>query len=534
MRSRQNIWQPAIPLLILGLILLVIPGLLQKGQAQSAQARGLPPIHWPDVSKLEPEVRDQLTGLEKSLTAAINKPDTTDAALSESLGEAGKIYHAYSLTLPARECYLNAALLAPKDFRWPYLLAKIDQQDGRLDEAIRRFQEASVLNPDYVAVELNLGNIYLETNVSAKAEASFKKVLGREAGNAVALYGLGQLALSQRNYPEAISYFEKALQLVPGANRIHYSLGLAYRGAGDLAKAEAHLVKRGAVGVRVTDPIFDQLPELIEGERIHLGRGRTALEAKRFADAADEFRKAIAAKPDSRAAHLNLATTLVQMNDLNAAITEFRTVLRLEPDNANAHFNLAIVLATQNEDRAAIEELQALLKSNPEDLSARLFLARELLKLERGDEALSEFLRVADADMGNEEAVLQSVALLGRAKQHARALNLLEKSHARFPQNIDTSATLAFLLATSPQNDLRAGTRSLSLAQEVYKTTGLPQHGAIVTLALAELGRCAEATVWQRQMIALAEQKQQTDLAAKLRSDLKNYETKDSCRPVGQ
>ena len=101
--------------------------------------------------------------------------------------------------------------------------------------------------------------------------------------------------------------------------------------------------------------------------------------------------------------------------------------------------------------------------------------------------------------------MLQSVALLERAKQHARALNLLEKSHARFPQNIDTAATLAFLLATSPQNDLRSGTRSLRFAQG-YKTTGLPQHGVIVTLALAELGRCAEAAVWQRQMIALAEQ----------------------------
>jgi tetratricopeptide (TPR) repeat protein len=321
---------------------------------------------------------------------------------------------------------------------------------------------------------------------------------------------------------------------VPAANRIHYSLGIAYRGAGDLAKAEAHLARRGAIGVRVTDPTFDQLPELIEGERIHLVRGRTALEAKRFADAAGEFRKAIAAKPDSGAAHLNLATTLVQLNDLNAAVAEFRTVLRLDPENANAHFNLAIVMATQNEDRAAIEELKALLKSNPEDLSARIFLARELLKLERGDEALAEFLRVAEADVSNEEAVLQSVALLGRAKQHARALNLLEKSYARFPQNIDTTATLAFLLATSPKNDLRAGARSLSLAQEVYKTTGLPQHGAIVTLALAELGRCAEAAVWQRQMIALADQKQQTDLAAKLRSDLKIYEAKDSCRPAGQ
>jgi tetratricopeptide (TPR) repeat protein len=530
-RSAQNIWQPAIPLLTLGLILLLVPGPLHRGQAQSAQARGLPPIHWPDVSKLEPEVRDQLTGLEKSLTAAINKPDATDAAVAENLGEAGKIYHAYSLTLPARECYLNAALLAPKDFRWPYLLAKIDQQDGRMDDAIRRFQEAAVLNPDYVAVELNLGNIYLETNVSAKAEASFKKVLAREPVNAAALYGLGQLALSQRNYTEAVNYFEKALQQAPGANRIHYSLALAYRGAGDLAKAEAHLAKRGTVGIRVADPLFDQLPDLIEGERLHLVRGRTALAAQRLADAAGEFRKAIAAKPDSVAGHLNLGTTLVQMNDLSGAVTEFRTVLRLDPENVNAHFNLAIVLATQNDHRAAIQELQAILKSNPEDLSARLFLAKEFLNAERGDEALAEFLRVAQADPDNEEAVLQAAMLLSRARQYANALNLLEKSHTRNPQKTDTSATLAYLLAASPQNDLRAGARALPLAQEVFQTTGLAQHGAIVALALAELGRCAEAAEWQQRMIALAEQKQQKDLAAKLRSDLKNYETKASCRP---
>src|SRR6185436_6953525 len=132
----------------------------------------------------------------------------------------------------------------------------------------------------------------------------------------------------------------------PGANRIHYSLALAYRGAGDLARAEANLAKRGPVGIRVADPLFDQLPDLIEGERLHLVRGQTALAAKRLGDAAGEFRKAIAAKPDSVAAHLNLATTLVQMNDLSAAVTEFRTVLRLDPENVNAHFNLAIVLAS--------------------------------------------------------------------------------------------------------------------------------------------------------------------------------------------
>ena len=251
--SRQiNTGRLVPPFLIFELLLLVLAPVTEAG-AKHFQSRSLLPVDWPDVSKLESEVREQLVTLEKGLRAAINKPNPNEAALAESFGEAGKVYHAYSLGLPARECYLNAQRLAPKDFRWPYLLAKIAQQEGRIDEAIRYFQEAEALNPEYVAAAVNLGNIYLETNRYPEALASFRKALAREPESAAALYGLGQLALSQRNYPEAISYFEKALQLVPGANRIHYSLGIAYRGAGDLAKAEAHLVKRGVVGVRVTD-----------------------------------------------------------------------------------------------------------------------------------------------------------------------------------------------------------------------------------------------------------------------------------------
>src|SRR5204862_3670125 len=98
----------------------------------------------------------------------------------------------------------------------------------------------------------------------------------------------------------------------------------------------------------------------------------------------------------------------------------------------------------QNDHKAASEELQTLLKTAPDDMNARFFLAREFLKLERRDEALAEFLRVTQADMDNEEAVLQSATLLTLTKQYANALSLLEKSHARYPEKSDTAATLAY------------------------------------------------------------------------------------------
>ena len=57
--------------------------------------------------------------------------------------------------------------------------------------------------------------------------------------------------MSRRNYAEAVEHFEKTLAQVPGANRVHYSLAMAYRGLGNAEKVKTHLAQQGTVGVRV-------------------------------------------------------------------------------------------------------------------------------------------------------------------------------------------------------------------------------------------------------------------------------------------
>ena len=108
----------------------VFPQRTSDGDVLAPPKANLVPLHWPDLTKLEADVRDQLVALQTSLADAVKNPQTPDATLIEAYGTMGQIYHAYSLTAAARECYLNASLLAPKDFRWIYLLAKLDQQEG--------------------------------------------------------------------------------------------------------------------------------------------------------------------------------------------------------------------------------------------------------------------------------------------------------------------------------------------------------------------------------------------------------------------
>lgn len=510
-------------LLIIGI--LFSQTILESGTLQPPR-KGLVAVHWPDLTKLEESVREQVTTLQTSLAAAVKDPAAKD--LSEAYGNLGQIYHAYSLTSPARECYLNASVLAPKEFRWIYLLAKLDQQEGRFEEAIRRYQVARTLRPDYVAVPVNLGNIFLELNRLNDAAASFNQALAIDKDNPATHYGLGQVAMSKRSYAEAVKHFEKTLAHVPGATRVHYSLAMAYRGLGDAVKVKVHLAQQGTVGVRVSDPLVDGLQELVQGERLFLSRGKLAFEAQRYADAVVEFRKAVAAKPDSVTARVNLGAALTQIGDLSGAVEQFEEAIRIEPGKANAHYNLAVLLARQNKHEQAIGHVRSALSIDSGDLSARYLLAQELMKLERLDEALVELSRVVEADPNNESALIEHMKLLYRKGKFKEALEAVEKGHALYPQKGRTIVMLAYLLAASPEFELRNGARAVELAQAVYKTTGALQHGVLVAMALAEAGRCSEAAHLQRGLIADAAQ---TDLVVKLKADLKQYEVQP-CRPA--
>lgn len=505
----------------------------QNDSVLPAPKDGLVDLHLPDLENLEPGVREHILSFQKSLADLCKAPATTDEKLSEAYGLMGQIYQAYSLYSPAEECYLNAHRLERRDFRWIYLLANLYQQENRAEESITHYKSARALRPDYLAASVNLGNLYLQQNLLNDARASFHVALGLDAKSAAALYGLGQVALSTRNYGEAAKYLEEALSLVPEANRIHYALAMAYRGLGKTEEAQSHLARQGQVGIRALDPLVDDLQKLIQGERVHLLRGRLAFEARRYAEAAEEFRKAIAAKPDSIPARVNLGSSLAQAGDINGAIELFKEALRLDPRNQAAHYNLGFLLAKQNRPEQAITHLRFTVETNAKDAEARHLLVQQLLRAGRVEESLTEFSHLVESNPDNEDALLEQVNLLMKVKRYRQALESLDRGYRLFPKKGRTAAALAYLLAASPQYDLRDGARALDLARLVYQTTASISHGAIMAMAMAEMGRCTEAIEWQRRMIAAARQENKPDMVEKLRADLRHYETANPCRPAG-
>jgi tetratricopeptide (TPR) repeat protein len=513
---------------------LPLPGVSQEsdstGKDITELRKQLAPVIVPDLTGLDDVVAMQLDEARREMEAVIAEPDADTARLAAAYGTLGQLYHAYELLDVAEVCYSNASFLSPGDFRWLHLLADVSRLAGRLEDAAARYEAAWALQPYDFAALVRLAEIYLELGRYDDSEKTFNAALALNPASPSAMAGLGQLALRKKEYGDAVMYFRAALKAAPEANRLHYSLAMAYRGLGDMDNAQRQLALRGTVGVRPPDPVVDQLQLLTEGERVHLVRGRLAFASGRFEEAADEFGAAVEADPTSARALINLGTSVAQLGDLDGAVERFQQALAIDSGQTTAHFNLGSLLVSRNQPAEAIPHLEKVVEKTPYDSEAQLLLASAYVAMGDDFSSLAPFQRASELDPGSEAAVLGGAAALVRLHQYGRATTVLDAGLQRMPASGRIAFALARILAGSPDEKVRNGERAYDLAQGVYNVEPSPRHAQLVAQSLAELGRCDEAAQWQQKVVDAAIQDGATEAVAALSADLEKYRRGAPCR----
>lgn len=477
------------------------------------------PVNSPDLTGLEPAVAAQIGEMQRLLASPS----------AASYGDLGQVYLAYGFNDAAADCFRNASSLDPSAARWPYLLGAAQQAAGRLDAAVAAFERALSLEPGAWAGYVHLGEIRLLQGRPEEAETLLRKALSTPA-DAAAHSLLGQAALARRDFQGALEHLSAALAAAPEANRLHYPLALAYRGLGDRTKAEEHLAQAGQVGLKPPDPWLDAVAGLRVGERVAVMRGRVAAQAGRYADAAQEFRKALAAQPESVEARVNLGSVLALSGDRAGAVEQFQEALKRDPGNATAHFNLGSLLV-DGAPAQARPHLETAVAARPSDAEARRLLARALRDSGRPEDALAQYARAVELSPGDETARLGEAETLVHLGRYAEARRKLEEGLRQMPTSGLLSHALARLLAACPDPSVRDGARALELALVVWNARPAAAHAETVALAMAELGRCSEAAQWQRKAIEEARRQGLESRAGDLKRALPSYEKGSPCRP---
>ena len=422
-------------------------------------------------------------------------PAASRLSISEAFGNLGRLYHAYDLLDLAEVCYENAGQLYSTKPDWPYLYAVVNQLQGDNPKAIDAYKYVLKLDPAFDPARIRLARAHRAENQLEAAKTLLTELNEKMPGSSVIIAELGELALAEGDNATAIDYLNTALKAVPKANRLHYPLALAYRNLGNQEEARSHMKQRGDVGIAINDPVLDDLQQLKTGERVQLLQGKLAFNAGDYLAAADAFREALKAKPDSVRAHINLASALGMLGQKSEAIEHYNQAIKLEEKSATAHYNLGVLyLETQDLDNAS-KHFQSAISIAPKDSSARLYLAAILLKQNQRKEAFEQYKSVIQDNPASSEAWMGLSRLLVSSEQYGDALKALTTANEKLPHDIRITHALARLLAGSPDMSIRDAAKARPLAFRAYKERPTLGHAMTAAMALGESGNCLEAAI---------------------------------------
>jgi cellulose synthase operon protein C len=229
----------------------------------------------------------------------------------------------------------------------------------------------------------------------AEAQQRFNDLLVKEPNNPAALSGMGYVAMKQKDFTQASSYFERARDA--GARGL------------DSAIALSHFWQQMASG----------------GEQLKDGNSDAAIA---------DYRGALQMKPSNPDALEALAGALMQKGSAAEAVDLFQRTLRASPDRATAWRGLFFAQSSTGDAQAALAtsdsmpaDLRAQLNTEPDYLRA---LAEDYLALGRkadSDSVIQRALALPFPDEGRNlppERQMQYAALLMTAQRYEPALRL--------------------------------------------------------------------------------------------------------------
>jgi len=189
---------------------------------------------------------------------------------------------------------------------------------GELEMAVKSFEKAIVIKPNFTDAHYNLG---------------------------LTLYELNQMQA-------AINSYEKALTFQPNYAEVHNNLGIAQRELGQINDA-----------IKSYEKVLSINPDYAEA---HNNLGNALYDRGELDEAINHYHKVIAIQPNNAEAHHNLGNTLNELGQTDEAIKSYKKTLSIAPDYIDAHNNLGNILKELGQTDEAIKCYEKALAINPE------------------------------------------------------------------------------------------------------------------------------------------------------------------------
>jgi tetratricopeptide (TPR) repeat protein len=225
----------------------------------------------------------------------------------------GKIY----LAAPPAERTGRVAADLPASARAHYNYGAALHQLGRPNEAEKEYQTALRIDPSYVKVYANLGQLFVTKSKLEDAKKYYEKAIELDPHTGEIRSGYAYLLERLGRANEARAEYENAIRLSPKSARLFYTYG-------------AFLDQRGELDAAIA-----------------------------------QYQRALEVDPNLGDAHSELATALLTKGDSQKAEAHYLEAARLDPKRADVHSNLGSLLLREGKTSQAIIQYEEALRIDP-------------------------------------------------------------------------------------------------------------------------------------------------------------------------
>ena len=266
-------------------------------------------------------------------------------------------------------------------------LAKAQAAKGLIEQAIRNYQHASALAPNYPTPYIELSNLYVVTGQFKLALDTLAKVLPQQANQIDVQYVLGRAYAGEKRFEEAKELLSKVTAAKPDFADAHYALAMVYAALKDVAGAapearqddEKSAEKEYETVLRLAP---EHLPSLLHLATIKLNLGSDD-EALKYAQ------QILTLAPDNNTALGILITVYARNKQYDQALETISLLQAQHPDAPGIYIGLGIFHLNKAEFDAAIAQAQQAITLDPAnpvpyDTIGRAYLGKRDLEQAEG------------------------------------------------------------------------------------------------------------------------------------------------------
>ena len=288
----------------------------------------------------------------------------------------------------------------------------------RSRQAIKDFNAAIELFPDYAVVYNNRGNALMDLERPDEALKNFDRAIELAPAYGAAHNNRGNALISMRQLDGALKAYAKAVELMPnnavplnGRGNVQTKLDRPFAAMRDFNRAVLLNAKytnayRNRADTQLllnrhSRAIKDLTQAIASGggdAAIFMARARAYAKLNRYRPAIKDFSKAIGLEPDSPEALIDRGLLYAKLRSFKKAQADLTKAITLAPNLTQAYVNRAKTYVAMGAAREGLVDANRALTIEPKSAVGHQTRAEIYEKLGRASEAAADYRKVADLD----------------------------------------------------------------------------------------------------------------------------------------